>query len=171
MNNTFNSVIVAIAFLLIGCNVEANETFWLANIAAPYKTPKGIFPLLENPADNTGNVSAITLKNSKVIFNGELCNYGIEKVEAFSVDRTLADTVDDAGGKKKFQIFLHTKLKMKTDLANWKQEYTLKRSDQFLDISGCQLLQNSSMYRAGSDLILWNSMFFYRFQLGKEFKY
>jgi hypothetical protein len=156
-------------FGLAGCSSKAEETFWLTHIAAPYKIPEKIYPNLENPADKTGDVSAITIKDNKLIFNGEWCNYDIEKIKPFNIDRTLADTIDDAGGQKKFLAFLQTKLK--TDMAKWKTEYFVKRSDKYLDNQACVLLQNGAIYRTSTQLIIWDSVFFYSFALGKDFKY
>jgi hypothetical protein len=147
----------------------AQETFWLTIIAAPYKAPKEIYPHLENPMDKTGDVSAITIKDKKIIFNGEWCNYDIEKTKPFVIDRTLSDAIDDSGGKNKFNQFMSAKLK--TDISKWTQEYFILRSEKYLDNSACQLLQSSSIYRTNTDLIIWDSVFFYKFSLGKEFKY
>jgi hypothetical protein len=168
MRNITNLVLILV-FGLLGCTSKAEETFWLTSIAAPYKVPKEIHPHLENPTDKTGDVSAITIKNNKIIFNGEWCNYDIEKTKPFVIDRTLSDAIDDSGGKNKFNQFMSAKLK--TDMSKWTQEYFILRSEKYLDHSACQLLQSSSIYRTSTDLIIWDSVFFYKFSLGKEFKY
>jgi hypothetical protein len=168
MRNITNLVLILV-FGLLGCTSKAEETFWLTSIAAPYKVTKEIHPHLENPTDKTGDVSAITIKNNKIIFNGEWCNYDIEKTKPFVIDRTLSDAIDDSGGKNKFNQFMRAKLK--TDMSNWTQEYFILRSEKYLDHSACQLLQSSSIYRTRTDLIIWDSVFFYKFSLGKEFKY
>jgi hypothetical protein len=164
-----SNLIIIFALGLIACTSKAEETFWLTTIAAPYKVPKEIHPNLENPTDNTGDVSAITIKNGKIMFNGEWCNYDIEKITPFVIDRTLSDAIVDSGGKSKFNRFMNEKLK--TDINKWGQEIFILRSDKYLDNSACQLLQSSSIYRDNTDLIVWDSVFFYKFSLGKDFKY
>lgn len=154
---------------LLGCTSNAEETFWLTSIAAPYKVPNEMHPHLEDPIHKTGDISAITIKNNKILYNGEWCNYEIEKTKKFSIDRTLSDTIDDSGGRNKFDIFL--KQKLKTDLNKWDLEYYIMRSNKYLDNSACQLLQSSAIYRTRSELIIWDSVFFYKFSLGKDFKY
>lgn len=160
---------LVLVFGLLGCTSKAEETFWLISIAAPYKVPKEIYPHLENPIDKTGDISAITIKNNKIIYNGEWCNYEIEKTKKFTIDRTLSDTIDDSGGKYKFDQFL--KLKLKTDINQWNQEYFILRSEKYLTNPACQLLQSGSIYRTTNELIVWDSVFFYKFSLGKDFKY
>jgi len=163
------NIILILALGFLGCTSKAEETFWLTIIAAPYKVPKEIHPNLENQADNTGDVSAITIKNGKLIFNGEWCNYAIEKTTPFVIDRTLSDTIDDSGGKSKFNLFM--KEKLKTDMNKWTQELVILRSKAYLDKSACQLLQSSSIYRSNTEIIIWDSVFFYKFSLGKDLKY
>jgi hypothetical protein len=163
------AVLVLSTFALYHGHSLAQETFWLTTVAAPYKASKEIHPHLENPIDKTGHVSAITIKDKKIIFNGEWCNYNIEKTKPFVIDRTLSDAIDDSGGKNKFDQFMSAKLK--TDISKWTQEYFILRSEKYLDNSACQLLQSSSIYRTNTDLIIWDSVFFYKFSLGKKFKY
>jgi hypothetical protein len=165
------AVLVLSTFAFYHGHSMAQETFWLTHISAPYKTPKDMFPYLENPADNTGDVAVITLKDNRIAFNGDMCNYEIEKIKPFYINRVLADTIDESGGEKKFQQFLQFKLKMKSALSSWKQVYFVKRTYVPNDARACQLLQSSSMFRAGPEVILWDTTYFYRFQLGKEFKF
>ena len=168
MKNLIHTTLLLI-FGLLGCTSNAEETFWLISIAAPYKVPKEMHPHLENPIHKTGDISAITIKKNRILYNGEWCNYEIEKIKKFAVDRTLSDTIDDSGGKNKFDLFL--KQKLKTDMSNWDLEYFILRSEKYLDNSACQLLQSSSIYRTNNELIVWDSVFFYKFTLGKDFKY
>lgn len=168
MNFMFKSFFVAMLFLT-GCSVGASETYWLTHIAAPFQVQEKIFPNLENPADKTGDVSVITIKNGLIVFNGEWCNYEIEKIMPFIVDRTLSDTIDDFGGLKNFDLFL--KKNFKTSVSSWRFEYFVRKSDKYLDSLACQLLQNGSIYRDDKGLIIWDSVYFYRFLLGKDFKY
>lgn len=162
-------VLLAFFALLSGCQVHAEETYWLVSISAPIKPPANVHPYLEDPADRTGNIAALTIANGKILFNGEWCAYEIEKVQPFKLDRLLADLMDDMGGRKKFDVFLSRRLS--TKMADWKREYVLKQSNKQIDEAPCQLLQGSSIYQGNKELVLWDTTFFYRFKLGEKFKY
>lgn len=163
-----NIFILLLIFLAEGCS-SASQTFWLTNISSPDKVPSGYYPYLEDPADKTGDVAALTISDGRLIFNGELCNYDIDRIKKFSINRVLADEIDDVGGEKVFGDFV--RLKLKSDFKRWSDQIFLKNSKNFLDNRSCKLLQSSSIYMSGNELILWDTMFFYRFLLGREFKY
>lgn len=154
-------------FLGAGC--QGQETYWLVQVAAPVKPPAKFHPYLENPANRTGDVAAITVSSEKIVFNGEWCDYQIEKIKPFKMDRLLADLIDDMGGRKSLDAFLSNKLK--TAIVDWKDELTIKQSTKQIDESPCKLLQGSSIYRGKNELVLWDTTYFYRFKLGADFKY
>lgn len=165
----YKQLAAAFFYLLTGCQSQAEQTYWLTHIAAPIKPPATIHPYLENPANRTGDVAAITLSSEKIVFNGEWCDYQIEKIKPFKMDRLLADLIDDMGGRKSLDAFLSNKLR--TAMVDWKDELTIKQSTKQIDESPCKLLQGSSIYRGKNELVLWDTTYFYRFKLGADFKY
>lgn len=154
---------------LSGCQVYAEETYWLESIVAPIKPPSTVYPYLENPTDRTGDVAALTIAGGKILFNGEWCAYEVEKVKPFKIDRLLADLIEDMGGRKEFDNFLSKRLR--TSMVDWKKEYFLIQSNVQIDEAPCRLLQGSSIYQGNKELVLWDTTFFYRFKLGEKFKY
>lgn len=162
--------IISVLFVfLIGCQVYAEETYWLESISAPIKLPSTVYPYLEKPTDRTGNVAALTIVGGKVLFNGERCACEIEKVKPFKIDRLLADLIGEMGGRKEFDDFLSKRLR--TNIFDWKKEYFLIQSNAQIDEAPCRLLQGSSIYQGKKELVLWDTTFFYRFKLGEKFKY
>lgn len=159
----------AIGLLFLGTSAKAEVTYWLTNVAAPIKAPLGQHPYLEDPSSQEGEVAAITIAGSHVLFNGEWCDYQIEKIKKFRVDRTLSDLIQDIGGSRSFDVFLFKKLK--TRLAEWQDEIIVKQSDRGTDEYACKLLQGSSIFRNQNSLILWDTIYFYRFELGRPFRY
>jgi hypothetical protein len=147
----------------------AEETYWLTHIAAPFKVPSTLHPYLENPASHTGDFSAISVNEGRVVFNGEWCGYSIEKVKPFKMDRLLSDLMDDMGGRKRLDAFLAKKLK--TSVNDWRDELTIKQSTKQVEEAPCKLLQGASIYRGRDELILWDTTYFYRFQIGGACKY
>lgn len=79
----------------------------------------------------------------------------------------MADAIDDAGGRQKFNAFLRSKLK--TGTRNWIERLEIKRSakDGYPDI--CQILMSTSIYRGRNELVLWDTMYFYKFDLGVDY--
>ncbi len=148
---------------------QANETYWLSHVAAPVKTPPALHPYLEEPISRTRDVSAITITEGRMVFNGEWCDYPIEKIRPFKVDRLLSDLMDDMGGRKRLDAFLAKKLK--TSVNDWRDELTIKQSTKQVDEAPCKLLQGASIFRGKEELILWDTTYFYRFKLGAAFKY
>lgn len=169
MKHFYKPLFVVLLYLLTGCQSQAEQTYWLTHIAAPFKPPETIPPYLETPSNRTGDVAAITVSGEKITFNGEWCDYQIEKLKPFKVDRLLADLMDDMGGKKSLETFLSNKLK--TNLSDWRDEITIKQSTKQIDEAPCKLLQGSSIYRGKNELVLWDTTYFYRFKLGAEFRY
>lgn len=163
---------VTVALLLIaciGCASDTGRTYSLAIIDTPFKLPKDYYPYIERSSDAIGSVSDITIKDNTFLFNGNLCSYEIKSLEEFRIDRVLADAIDDAGGKQKFLTFVKSKLK--SDMANWKQQYFLKASNKDSENGGCKLLQNGFIYQSENELIVWDTQFFYRFVRSKDFKF
>lgn len=155
--------------IFLGVECQAQETYWLTQISTPFELQETIRPYLENPANRTGDVAAITVSSEKIVFNGEWCDYQIEKIKPFKMDRLLADLIDDMGGRKSLDAFLSNKLR--TAMVDWKDELTIKQSTKQIDESPCKLLQGSSIYRGKNELVLWDTTYFYRFKLGADFKY
>jgi hypothetical protein len=162
------AIIILLSSVCVGCTLHAEQTYSLVAIDSPFKLPKDFYPYLERPSDKTGDVSDITIKDNVFYFNGDLCGYEIKSLEDFHVDRVLSDAIDDAGGKQKFLTFL--KQKLNSNMSKWKQQYFLKPSNNNAENGGCKLLQRGLIYKADNELIIWDTQFFYRFVLGKDFK-
>jgi hypothetical protein len=148
---------------------QANETYWLAQVAALARTHSTVHPHLEDPESRTGDVSSITITEGRMVFNGEWCDYSIEKVKPFKMDRLLSDLMEDMGGQKRLDAFLASKLK--TSVSEWREELTIKQSNEQVDAAPCKLLQGASIYRGKDELILWDTAYFYRFKIGAAFQY
>lgn len=96
------------------------------------------------------------------------CDAKVDYVRQFSVSRALADTIDDVGGKGVFDDFLLRKLK--TKLSNWEQRIMIKKSDRNIDSEACLLIMNASIFKGEKEIVLWDTRYFYKFELGEDYE-
>ncbi|WP_159099022.1 hypothetical protein [Aquabacterium olei] len=145
------------------------QTYWLSRIETPERVSKnGPYPIVSDPRD-AGYLTAITIENDVVLMNGaDGCGARIDYTRDFYIDRTLAEAIDDAGGIKKFNAFVERKLK--TTITAWKQKLELKEPLTKNDSDVCQLLARTSIYKGLKEIVLWDTLYFYKFDLGADYK-
>lgn len=169
MNFRKYSFVLLIACLtLAACESGQAETYWLERIESPFKAGKGVRnPYVADPRD-AGYLTSITIKDGELLMNGDDgCNAKIDYARQFYVSRALADTIDEAGGRGKFDEFLVRKLK--TKIFNWDQRIVVKKSDRNIESEVCQLIMNTSVFKGKKELVLWDTRYFYKFELGEDF--
>lgn len=166
--NRILTTLISSLFLSFFTNVRA-ETYWLSRIETPEKiSKKGPFPIVSDPRD-AGYLTAITVKGNTILVNGgDGCGVRIDYARDFYIDRTLSEAIDDAGGMKKFDTFLNRKLK--TTISNWKQRLELKEPLTENESDVCQLLNRTTFYKGPKEIILWDTVYFYKFNLGDDYE-
>ena len=164
----YRRLIYIVFLLFFGCQGNAAETYWLSRIESPEKVLRSEHhPVVEDPRD-AGYALPLTIDGGKFYMHGDNCGYDVDFIRPFSIGRALADLIDDVGGRDGFDAFL--KKKLNTKMSDWKDRYVLKASVVDAESTACQLLQSSSIFRGDREVILWDTTYFYKFELGKAFK-
>ena len=154
--------------LLTACQSGQAETYWLERIETPEKVSKeGPFPIVSDPRD-LGYLTSITIDGDRILMNGnDGCDARVKSIHRFSVGRPLADAIDSAGGQKKFDAFLLRKLK--TKMTDWEQTIIVKESDKNIESEACQLIMRAVVFKGRKELVLWDTTYFYKFELGDDY--
>jgi len=154
--------------LLTACQSGQAETYWLERVETPEKVSKnGPFPIVSDPRD-LGYLTAITIDGDRILMNGgDGCDARVKSIHRFSVGRPLADAIDYAGGQKRFDDFLLRRLR--TKLTNWEQSIIVKESDKNIESEVCQLIMRTVVFKGKKELVLWDTTYFYKFELGDDY--
>lgn len=144
-----------------GC-ANAAEYFWLTHIATPFKNVESSYPNVDDPGYAP---TVLTIDDNKIIMNRNGCNVDIEKIVPFTMSRVFLYIVDDAGGDKKFESFLATKLH--TNMHEWTLKYVTKVPDKNAGGPGCEIL-SGMIFRSENELIITNTTYFLRFAKGTK---
>lgn len=163
------TVLSAISWLLLtACQSGQAETYWLERIETPERVSKeGPFPIVSDPRD-LGYLTAITINGDEILMNGsDGCDARIKSIHKFSIGRPLADAIESAGGSKKFDSFLLRKLK--TKMTDWGQTIIVKESNKNIESEACQLIMRALVFKGRKELVLWDTTYFYKFDLGDDY--
>jgi uncharacterized protein YrzB (UPF0473 family) len=158
-----SKIIFSLTFLFLGGHVNAAEYFYLTHYA----------PIVESETNKPPPVDDPSYAPTIIYVDGERfglverdCNGEIEKTQPFSQSRAFVSIVDDAGGDVAFRKFL--KIKIHTDMTQWKKRYLVKFPDKKTDASSCELLQQSMIFRSENEIIITDTTYFYRFSKGTK---
>ena len=46
----------------------------------------------------------------------------------------------------------------------------IKKSDQNIDSEACLLIMNTSIFKGKKEIVLWDTRYFYKFELGEDYE-
>ena len=159
MRVTLQAFILIGSFLLSGCANSA-EYFYLTHYAPAYTEGGGSSPPVDDPAYA---VTAIYLDGNKIGLYSSDCNGEIKKILPFSQGRALVNIIDAAGGEIVFRKFL--KKNIHTDMNQWEKRYLTKFPLTESEALACPLLQQGIIFRSANEIIITDTIYFYRFLL------